>query len=561
MRLPSRLSAPAAGDQPVARRGDEIISESGFRARAAGWTTAFARCDGRDVALFEPDGVEFAAALIGAWHAGKTVFLPGDTLPATCRDLAAGRLIFAGAFPPGCATIASPPDGDAARAFDAPDENLAGVVIYTSGSTGEPQALPKTLSQLAAEVETLDRQFGAAVGQAETVATVSHQHIYGLLFKILWPLCARRMFLSGSVSYPEQLAVRLAGGRSVLVSSPAHLKRLPDALDWTAARRSTCAVFSSGGPLPADAVASVERLLGRAPLEIYGSSETGGIAWRQRAGGVEQRWTPLPGVAVRVDHGGLSVRSRHLANEDWFALADQVALQPDGTFALEGRADRIAKVEGTRVSLTAIERALGTSRLVGEVRVVPLDGERDVLGAIVVPTAEGLAALREEGAPSVIRRLREMLADSTARVALPRRWRWVDALPLNGQGKLTRAEIARLFEAGPAMPPFHLLERSAAHAVIEMHPPASLVYFDGHFPGAPVLAGVVQVEWAIDLGRKLFGFTGDFLRVEALKFHRIFQPGPAMRIELDWRTERAVLRFQFSSVAGRHSSGRIFFAS
>jgi hypothetical protein len=51
------------------------------------------------------------------------------------------------------------------------------------------------------------------------------------------------------------------------------------------------------------------------------------------------------------------------------------------------------------------------------------------------------------------------------------------------------------------------------------------------------------------------------VRMEALKFHRIFQPGPAMRLELEWRADRARLTFQFSSAAGRHSSGRIFFTS
>jgi 3-hydroxymyristoyl/3-hydroxydecanoyl-(acyl carrier protein) dehydratase len=94
-----------------------------------------------------------------------------------------------------------------------------------------------------------------------------------------------------------------------------------------------------------------------------------------------------------------------------------------------------------------------------------------------------------------------------------------------------------------------------------MCPPATLACFDGHFAGTPVLAGVVQIDWAIELGRRLFGFTGDFLRMEALKFQRIFQPGPALRIELDWRAERGALRFRFSSAAGSHSSGRIFFTS
>ncbi len=561
--LLSRFSSPVADGGVVARRGTEIISETAFRARVAGWSAAFSLRSEQAVALFEPDGIEFTAALTGAWYSGKTVYLPGDTRPATCRALAEIGAQFAGAFPAEYAPLAAPADGSGAHTFDVLDADFPGVVIYTSGSTGDPQALPKKLSQLAAEVATLDDQFGDKARDAEIfVATVSHQHIYGLLFKILWPLFARRPFLAESLAYPEQLAAELGARRSVLVSSPAHLKRLPDSLDWAAAQHTTRAVFSSGGPLAIDAAATVERLLGHAPIEVYGSSETGGIAWRQRTGGVERAWTPLPGVDVRAEGDALSVRSAHLPDDTWFTTADQGALHDDGTFSLGGRADRIAKIEGKRVSLSAIERTLGASPLVSAVRVLPLEDGRDLLGAIVAPSDDGWAVLRSAGPAALRRRLRELLADSTDRVALPRRWRWVDALPTDAQGKVTVAALTRIVEVGePTMPPFHVVSRTDDSAVIELQPPATLVYFDGHFDDAPVLPGVVQVDWAIDLGRRLFGFTGGFLRMEAIKFHRIFHPGPAMRLALDWRAAQAVLVFEFSSTAGRHSSGRIFFTS
>ncbi len=561
--LLNRLSAAAQRDRPVALRGTEVVTESQFRARVAGWAAAFPATGRRDVALFATDGVEFSAALFGAWHSGVTAHLPGDTLPATCRALAASGVIFAGDFPVEHAPLVPPADGDGERTFAALDAEFDGAVIYTSGSTGEPRALRKKLSQFAAEVETLDRQFGGRMGDAAIViATVSHQHIYGLLFKILWPLSVHRPFLAESLAYPEQLVTRLADARAVLISGPAHLKRLPDSLDWTNARRSTCAIFSSGGPLAADAAASVERLLGSAPVEVYGSSETGGIAWRQRAGGADQRWTPLPGVEVRADSNTLAVRSHHLPDDAWFAIADAGEVHGDGTFTLTGRADRIAKIEGKRVSLTAIERTLAASPLVRDVRVVLLEGNRDLVGAAVVPSDEGWTALRAAGAGAVRAQLRALLADSTERVAVPRRWRWVDELPLNAQGKVTQAAVVELFASGPStMPSSRVLEQSAASAVIELQPPADLVYFDGHFDGAPVLPGVVQVDWAIAHGRRLFAIAGGFMRMEALKFHRIFQPGPAMRLELEWRADRAQLTFQFSSAAGRHSSGRIFFTS
>ena len=59
----------------------------------------------------------------------------------------------------------------------------------TSGTTGEGRWIPKALRHLEDEVEALEAAFGARLPDGTRVfATVSHQHIYGLLFRVLWPL-------------------------------------------------------------------------------------------------------------------------------------------------------------------------------------------------------------------------------------------------------------------------------------------------------------------------------------------------------------------------------------
>jgi len=54
--------------------------------------------------------------------------------------------------------------------------------------------------------------------------------------------------------------------------------------------------------------------------------------------------------------------------------------------------------------------------------------------------------------------------------------------------------------------------------------PPDLTYFDGHFAGAPVVAGVVQIKWAIDLASRYLGVMGPFAGFEALKFQQVMQP-------------------------------------
>ncbi|MCO6705214.1 AMP-dependent synthetase, partial [Streptomyces sp. CHB9.2] len=77
--------------------------------------------------------------------------------------------------------------------------------LSTSGSSGEPKLIAKQLFQLANEVAALECLWGASLGAATVLGSVSTQHIYGLLFRVLWPLCAGRPFARQALPYTEEL--------------------------------------------------------------------------------------------------------------------------------------------------------------------------------------------------------------------------------------------------------------------------------------------------------------------------------------------------------------------
>jgi acyl-coenzyme A synthetase/AMP-(fatty) acid ligase/3-hydroxymyristoyl/3-hydroxydecanoyl-(acyl carrier protein) dehydratase len=552
----------------AARRTGSDVSFAEFLNRVSAWRTLLARNSQKCFALYLEDGLEFAGALFGAWQAGKTIFLPGDHLPATCAGLSQVVGGFLGNF----AAEWSPTEPGsydaqvASHDFRPLDPEFVGVVLYTSGTTGAAQPIFKKLGQLAREVATLEKQFGSLMGDAEILTTVSHQHIYGLLFQILWPLAAGRAFHTRTCDFLEELSPALSEHDCVLVSSPAHLRRLPENHDLTRTANRLRVVFCSGGPLQFEVVQETVRVLGRVPIEVYGSSETGGIAWRRQHSEKSEDWTPFDGVVWQVDGetGVLKIRSPNLPDDRWYTTADRAEVAGDGVFRLRGRVDRIAKIEGKRISLNAIEYQLKTSPLVTDARVIVLEQKRQRVAAFIVLSKIGRCRLMESGKLSLNRSLRDLIRTRVEAVGVPRVWRYLETLPVDTQGKATQTQLKALLDAESRReirPRHRLLERGHDRAVVELTAPRDLLYFDGHFPGRPILAGVVQIDWVIAFGRRYFDLPPFFRGVHALKFQRVIPPDLPFRVELTNKASKRALSFKITSGTGTHASGRIIFGA
>ncbi|MNG82918.1 peptide synthase [compost metagenome] len=314
------------------------------------------------------------------------------------------------------------------------------LTLFSSGSTGEPKAIPKAWPQLEAELRVQMALWGERLADTRVLASVSHQHIYGLLFRILLPLCLGRPFDRRSIDYPEQLALQTAPW--CLIASPAFLSRLDPAIPAAGCRL----IVSSGGPLQPGDAQQAKLLLGQLPVEIFGSSETGGIGWRQRHQ-VQTPWTTLPGVEVRVGpEQGLLLRSPFLAEDDWLACADRILMTGAG-FELLGRQDRVVKLEEKRISLDEVEARLQGLAEVESAAVLPLQqGQRQILGAVLVLSEAGTARWAELGPGRFLLALRQQLRPWLEPVALPRSVRRVEQMPVNAQGKRPWPQLKELFD-------------------------------------------------------------------------------------------------------------------
>lgn len=316
------------------------------------------------------------------------------------------------------------------------------LVFFTSGSTGKPKKVIKKLSYITSEVENLEKTFGDSLAQSIFVSSVSHFHIYGLLFNLFWPLLSSREFISEMLEFEEQL-VELTKKESLLcfISSPAFLSRL----DCTAILSAKISTFSSGGPLSFKSAKKVHNLLGQLPVEVYGSTETGGIAHRQQQSESEP-WVLFEQVSLSESNGDKILRSPYIDSDTAFVIDDKIEMLGNGTFVLLGRKDRIVKIEEKRVSLDEIEDFLKCSRDISDSICLMLEGQRSILGVVLVLTIEGQRQLAEIGRKEYFMALKRTMRSRFENVTIPRKWRVLEKMPVNQQSKRDYVQLASLFE-------------------------------------------------------------------------------------------------------------------
>lgn len=538
---------------PTTVAGPEPLTHAELAQQALSFAAGLQIKNIQQIAVHLLDAGDLAIALLGAWRAGVKVILPADLQEHTRQRLTTQvdawittreqlQALFAQALAPAALDL---------------DAGL--LVLSTSGSSGEPKLITKTLRQLSNELCVLEELWGKDLGGCAVLGSVITQHIYGLLFRLLWPLCAGRYLLRLPLPFPEdiqQASLSCLASHSgfAWVASPALLKRMGENLDWSALR-AVRKVFSSGGPLPTEAAELQEQRLQQRPVEIYGSSETGGVAWRQ----ADSLWQALPGVQLTLNaDSALRVDSPWLAQGQSEQTADAAELFADGRFALLGRLDRIIKLEEKRISLPFLEQKLCLHEWVSEVRLGVVAEGRASLGALLVLSVAGVYALRNQGRRAVTQGLREYLKDFCEPLALPRRWRFIEQLPLNAQGKLSQAEVERqLLLARTKLPLIVKQQQVGDEWLLDLQVPVDLAFFSGHFPTAPVVPGVVQVDWALSLAQQLLSLPPRFCGMEVLKFQQLLRPGDAVKLTLSFDQARSKLHFSYGMADARCSSGRI----
>lgn len=521
--------------------------------------------DGSHVLLvFKSDRYAFATALLGAWAAGHTVALPPNTsrdsvlsalrrpdVVAMLHDTEAGKPIRIEPFD------ATRPQGPGLAAAAMPGRATV-ATVFTSGTESAMTPCPKTEAQLLAEARVLVEAFGMTPGE-RIVATVQPSHIYGLLFSVLAPLVGGGAFIRETPFHAETIAAKVKEhGARILVTVPAHLRGLSEV--HRASLSSLTRVFCSTAPLSAE-INNAFQSFHEAPVtEILGSTETGGIAWRERPR--VDAWQPLPEVEVEVDGDGfLWVSSPFAGGKGAIRTADLARTQPGGSFVHLGRSDGIVKIGGQRVSVPAMEQWICGQPGVEDAAIVSVQasGLRDVqlLAAVVAPDW-------------TVPRLRETMAARFEASALPRRILLSDRLPREDNGKLPRKRVLQLFGLNAQGKPIRwdldwgdgarCIEEGRVSHRVPVHIPETYGAFEGHFPGYPILAAAFQLnDLVLPRIRAERPDLGAVRSVRRLKFLGRIVPDDRLELELRWSQGEPAIDFALSRGDKVCSGGRIIF--
>ena len=386
-----------------------------------------------------------AAALLASLAGGSVVLLPysfsGQALAGMQRATGCTMaLVDTDQDIPAKMEVIRPPWGAASPdffVFDAQSDKEL-LRLYTGGSTGAPQLWSKTGTNLLAEALFLAAHFAVAPTD-RIVATTSPAHIYGLLYSVLLPLVSGAALAPTIPSFPEEIVRAVQEWEAtILICLPPQYRALRGKGSLGPSLRLA---FSSAGRLNLKDNTEFCRHNHAGIVEVYGSTETGGIALRNRSRG-ETGFTPYGTVDWRIQDERLLIRSPYLSPglprdaEDCFLTGDRV--EPSGTtgFQLKGRADSITKVGGKRVDLEEIRGAIMTMAGVAEclVLALPDGGNREHR---IVALVEGKAVEVEA--------IRATLAARFEPYALPRAIKTVDRLPVKDNGKVDREAVLRLF--------------------------------------------------------------------------------------------------------------------
>ena len=386
--------------------------------------------------------------------------------------------------------------------------------LKTSGSSGEPKMIEKSVKQMKLEASALANKFNFG---GEFLASVSHQHMFGLTFKIFLPLVLGAKIYPKFLNYPEFVFDKDLNGRT-LITSPTILKTLldnPRRELLSALKNIVCA----GGKLENELRDKILTLTEF--INIYGSTETGVVA-----SDVKDGLVLFSEVSASIcEDGCLNVCSPWCES---FKTSDLAEIS-GRNLTLLGRFDRTLKINEKRISLDEVEIKIKSHELIEDCVCGEAEGLERISAAVKL-SRYGAKAFRDIGKIGIVKILRDYLRSDFSNNV--RHFKIVSNIERDAQGKFKKTDFNELWKAREILK-FTTTKLSDKTGNFSAKIETGLFYFDGHFGDFPLVPGFVQLESVVNLARN-FGLNLDKSpKFEAVKFTNFLRPNDTADFELE----------------------------
>lgn len=418
--------------------------------------------------------------------------------------------------------------------FQKPNFQNTYVNFFTSGSGAEPKMIKKSLQNLIDEgldIFECFKEFFA--DNHRVVSSTKSQHMFPFAYRFMLPLCNfdRLIMDTQDIYYPDSQDLK----NCVFISTPSFL----DKFKKYDAVCEAQVVFSAGAMMKQDLFAYLEKT--SRVIDIYGSTESGTVAYKKSS--AQKYHTVLPKVLVSVDEmSQIQLKSPYFLESE-LTLCDIIKMEDEKNFMLLNRSDRVLKIQEKRISAQEIESVISQCNLVEECYCLK---SSDKLACAVSLNKEGLDFYFKNpqgcGLKNISAHLKKLVSSKTEIV--PQRWKFLYELPKNERGKIDRLKIEKIFATNLSLPFVFECFKSQHNAVYEMIFPKSCNFFDGHFDGMPILAGVVQLYFANYFASDAFNVKINTDSLKKIKFSKLIKPDEKLKLIFERKDNTVNYRYE-----------------
>ncbi len=258
------------------------------------------------------------------------------------------------------------------------------VILFTSGTTGNPIGVLKDQKNIESEV-AVHKKWLSKKNLEQCLVTVPFFHIYGFLFGFSIPMAMDMDIITKEHFLPSEILDICSSKPTLCITNPVFIRSMLK-MNYNNYTLTDTLFISSSGPLEAYEAEAFEKKYQTTLVQIYGSSETGGIAKREAN---ETLWTPLEDVEIseidNILHVDSAFVSHYIYDEKFIRIehpfkTTEVVKLKDDKFEITGRVVELVKIGGKRLSIIEIERFLEDMDDIDEALVEALYDPKNIRG-------------------------------------------------------------------------------------------------------------------------------------------------------------------------------------